>query len=390
MKCYRLALTAMLACFACSNNEEEPAPTEQTQPNVNEAVAEAPTEPAPTTTPPTPEPAPTETEEPPPERPTVNPEPPVEEQPPAEQEAPPVEEARPEAPEVPNGNEAPAKPETKPNGNAEPPPPSRPSTGIARPGSPSRPTRVPSRVPTRMPTRRRPIIDKCEATHPVSSAKRIGSLSSGERARLCGYTNCVLRPGVGKQCNGYKANAGPSRSRCLADNFWQKCASLPAGVYKRCVKKAYRDPCKAIQVLGEDRDCAQLLACGSGTWTNPLGCKMPPPIRKSKKLSQLTKAEKGLLCDYGTCGFGGYNKTKQCSKSSKVSTSKSRSTCIRKVAPKGCGNVRVSQYLSCAKKTGTSPCEGLKTFLSDPACAPMRNCAFKTKSLQQRLPGIFE
>ena len=55
--------------------------------------------------------------------------------------------------------------------------------------------------------------------------------------------------------------AKASAAACTGEPTWTKCAALPVADYLACQGKLNVDPCKALETLTQDADCATLKAC---------------------------------------------------------------------------------------------------------------------------------
>ena len=110
--------------------------------------------------------------------------------------------------------------------------------------------------------------------------------------------------------------------------------------------------------------------------TDPGGDCTAPSISGSKALGNLTSTEKGKLCDYNACPFGGYGKSKTCSNGTTVKSKSSQSTCQSDATWSKCADLSVSDYFSCVDAVNADPCQSLTIITSDPACAAFKDCAF--------------
>lgn len=114
----------------------------------------------------------------------------------------------------------------------------------------------------------------------------------------------------------------------------------------------------------------------SSTAPAATSCDAAPSISGTKTLSALSSAEKGQLCDYSACPFGGYGKSKTCSSGMTAKSKASQSACLGDATWTKCGSVKVSDYLACQAKVNEDPCAALQTMMGDAACAPIKACAF--------------
>lgn len=101
-----------------------------------------------------------------------------------------------------------------------------------------------------------------------------------------------------------------------------------------------------------------------------------PTISGTKALGDLTSTEKGKLCDYNACPFGGYGKSKTCSNGSTVKSKSSQSTCTSDPTWTKCADLSVSDYFSCVDAVNADPCNALTIMTSGAECAAFKDCAF--------------
>ncbi len=113
----------------------------------------------------------------------------------------------------------------------------------------------------------------------------------------------------------------------------------------------------------------------SGT-TAPVSCEKAPAIATSGTLAALSAADKGMVCDYAACPFGGYGKSKSCTDGVSVKAKASQSACLSDPTFAKCGDVPVSDYLACQVALNVDPCKALEVLSADPACAAVKACAF--------------
>lgn len=67
---------------------------------------------------------------------------------------------------------------------------------------------------------------------------------------------------MSKACGGgVTVKAKASVAACTGEPTWTKCAALPVADYLACQGKLNVDPCKALETLTQDADCATLKAC---------------------------------------------------------------------------------------------------------------------------------
>jgi hypothetical protein len=97
----------------------------------------------------------------------------------------------------------------------------------------------------------------------IASDKTLGDLTGPERGKLCDFTACGWGSyGAKAKCDGGFSLSGPeSRAECTTEPMWIKCGEVTVGEYEACEKKMRTDPCKSLEVLTTDPDCASLLAC---------------------------------------------------------------------------------------------------------------------------------
>lgn len=114
----------------------------------------------------------------------------------------------------------------------------------------------------------------------------------------------------------------------------------------------------------------------SSTAPAATSCDAAPSISGTKTLSALSSTEKGQLCDFSACPFGGYGKSKTCSGGMSAKSKASQSACLGDATWTKCGSVKVSDYLACQAKLNADPCASLQTMMGDAACAPIKACAF--------------
>lgn len=99
------------------------------------------------------------------------------------------------------------------------------------------------------------------------------------------------------------------------------------------------------------------------------------PVEGTKPMSALTTAEKTELCDWGASLFGGYGKTRTCSKDSHSYAAASREACLEDNSLAEC-DVTVDQFERCARALHDRCLAGL---FSD-ACEPLEPCFEFTSS----------
>ena len=114
----------------------------------------------------------------------------------------------------------------------------------------------------------------------------------------------------------------------------------------------------------------------SGSSSGSPGTCTAPAISGTKTLGTLSSTEKGQLCDYAACPFGGYGKSKSCGDGTTAKSKASQSACLGDATWTKCGSLAVSDFLACSEKINADPCEALTTVTSDPACASFKSCAF--------------
>lgn len=86
--------------------------------------------------------------------------------------------------------------------------------------------------------------------------------------------------------------------------------------------------------------------------------------------------EKGELCDYNACPFGGYGKSKSCSGGTTVKSKSSQSACESDPTWDNCADLTVGDFVGCSDKINADPCNALQIMTTDPACASFKQCAF--------------
>ena len=101
-----------------------------------------------------------------------------------------------------------------------------------------------------------------------------------------------------------------------------------------------------------------------------------PSISGTKTLGDLTSTEKGKLCDYNACPFGGYGKSKSCSNGTTVKSKSSQSVCTGDPTWSNCADLPVIDYFSCVDAVNADPCNAHTILTSDTARAEFKACAF--------------
>jgi hypothetical protein len=106
----------------------------------------------------------------------------------------------------------------------------------------------------------------------------------------------------------------------------------------------------------------------------PVVCTAPA-LTATKTLGALSSAERGQLCDYSACPFGGYGKSKSCGAST-FSAKQSQAACLADPTWTKCASVTAGDYLACTTAMNVDPCKSLQVLTTDPACASVKACAF--------------
>jgi len=106
----------------------------------------------------------------------------------------------------------------------------------------------------------------------------------------------------------------------------------------------------------------------------PIVCTAPA-LTATKTLGELSSAERGQLCDYSACPFGGYGKSKSCGGST-FSAKQSQAACLGEPTWTKCASVTAGDFLACATAMNVDPCKSIQVLTTDPACAPVKACAF--------------
>ena len=101
-----------------------------------------------------------------------------------------------------------------------------------------------------------------------------------------------------------------------------------------------------------------------------------PTIPGTTTLGALNATQKGQLCDYTACPFGGYGKSKSCTGGTTVKSKASQDACTGDPTWTKCASLAVSDYLGCNDKINADPCKALETVTTDAACANFKACAF--------------
>lgn len=114
----------------------------------------------------------------------------------------------------------------------------------------------------------------------------------------------------------------------------------------------------------------------SSSGATTTSCDAAPAVSGTKTLATVTSAEKGLLCDFSACPFGGYGGSKSCTNGTTVKAKASQAACTGDATWTKCGSVAVSDYVACQIKINADPCNALATMSSDAACAPLKSCIF--------------
>lgn len=222
--------------------------------------------------------------------------------------------------------------------------------------------------------------------------------------RLVGSALCIALLALG--CGPARRDDGPSGPSCSDDEAngdetdvdcggscsacanGKKCAAKENCASARCVQSA----CAAADGCTAETDsafCARLgKGCGALTNIDNCGsartarcgtCEAPPPnctatssgLSGSKTLGSLAADEKGRLCDFSVCRWGGYGQSKQCDGFT-VSSPASQPDCVSK--QERCASLTVSDYEACQKKVAATPCDGLQTLFTAPECATTKAC----------------
>jgi hypothetical protein len=218
---------------------------------------------------------------------------------------------------------------------------------------------------------------------PTGGAKEMGMCGPGVP---CAAGLDCSGPGTGQ---GFCAKPCTSASQCSSG---QRCKQAASQSY--CLSQCFD--------ITNSSDCAPRFVCASSvcvrSCTNvpgycPSGYRCdaglclpapppPPPcdpntsgVTGTKTLSQLTTSERGKVCDFMACAWGGYGQSKTCTNNVTVNGPKSQNDCTSNQTFTRCGSVSVSSYEACQKKLNASPCDSLSILQNDPACAAVKSCA---------------
>jgi hypothetical protein len=112
---------------------------------------------------------------------------------------------------------------------------------------------------------------------------------------------------------------------------------------------------------------------GSSLGSTTANCSTAPSFG-SKKLADLAPSEKGQLCDYVACSYGGYGQSKSCADGSDASADASQSDCLLDFWWTDCPALPASDFLACNKAVSADVCNLYPIVQSDPACASYKVC----------------
>jgi hypothetical protein len=113
---------------------------------------------------------------------------------------------------------------------------------------------------------------------------------------------------------------------------------------------------------------------GSDSGNPPATCNAPS-VAGTKTLGTISASEKGSLCDYSACPFGGYGKSKTCGGGVSAKAKASQSACTSDPTWGRCAALSVADYLTCQTKLNEEPCNALQVMMNDAACASFKTCA---------------
>jgi len=111
----------------------------------------------------------------------------------------------------------------------------------------------------------------------------------------------------------------------------------------------------------------------SGTSDGGFSCAQPS-LNDQKLLGELSAKDKGAICDYIACGFGGYGKSIACGGNISVQAKASQAACLSDTVFTSCANLASGAYLACQKQLAAKPCQSLSVLETDPACAGLKAC----------------
>jgi hypothetical protein len=111
----------------------------------------------------------------------------------------------------------------------------------------------------------------------------------------------------------------------------------------------------------------------SGTSDGGFSCAQPS-LNDQKLLGELSAKDKGAICDYVACGFGGYGKSIACGGNISVQAKASQAECLSDTVFATCANLASGAFLACQKQLAAKPCQSLSVLETDPACAGLKAC----------------
>jgi hypothetical protein len=108
--------------------------------------------------------------------------------------------------------------------------------------------------------------------------------------------------------------------------------------------------------------------CGSNS-----GVSSSSGLPRAATLATLTTAQFGTMCDWVNTRQGGYGQSVHCPAGDTQTTDDSKAACLSIASQLAalCPNLTVGSVEDCTNATQTELC----AFPTEPACAPVRNCA---------------
>jgi hypothetical protein len=126
--------------------------------------------------------------------------------------------------------------------------------------------------------------------------------------------------------------------------------------------------CGEGRTCGENGLCPERLVCDDAK-------RDASGIDGDRTLGSLTNAERGKMCDFTACGWGGYGATKKCPDGFSMSAPDSKAECTAESTWSKCSTVTVGEYEACEKKMRVDQCKAFEILTTDPDCASALACA---------------
>ncbi len=99
-----------------------------------------------------------------------------------------------------------------------------------------------------------------------------------------------------------------------------------------------------------------------------------PSLDGEKRLKDLAKVQQGMICDYATCGVGGYGDAPGCEGGAGAYPTKT--ACLSDRFWERCGQLKVRNLLTCIEEAQSAPCGSAASVYGESvACAQVLACA---------------